>query len=143
MGELKGLNQTVEKLKAREAVGETDRLLFGTHEVGGLRVLTATVPGADAGRLRQMGDILRDKQSNIVAVLAADNGSKVTFLAVCGPDAVKAGMKAGDLVREVSAVTGGKGGGKPESAMGGGTDVLKTDNALAIVDDFVAKKLGL
>ena len=143
MGELKGLNQTVEKLKAREAAGETDRLLFGTHEVGGLRVLTATVPGADANRLRQMGDILRDKQSNIVAVLAADNGSKVTFLAVCGPDAVKAGVKAGDLVREVSAVTGGKGGGKPESAMGGGTDVLKTDNALAIVDDFVAKKLGL
>ncbi len=143
MGELKTLHQTVEKLKARETAGETDRLLFGTREVGGLRVLTAVVPEADAGRLRQMGDILRDKAANIVAVLAADNGEKVTFLAVCGAEAVKAGVKAGELVREVSAVTGGKGGGKPESAMGGGSDVLRTDNALAIVDDFVAKKLGL
>ncbi len=143
MSELRQLHQTVEKMKARETAGETDRLLFGTREVGGLRVLTAVVPEADAGRLRQMGDILRDKAANIVAVLAADNGEKVTFLAVCGADAVKAGVKAGELVREVSAVTGGKGGGKPESAMGGGADVLKTDNALAIVDDFVAKKLGL
>ncbi len=143
MGELKALHQSVEKLKARETAGETDRLLFGTREVGALRVLTASVPGADAGRLRQMGDILRDKAANIVAVLASDNGQKVTFLAVCGADAVKAGVKAGELVREVSAVTGGKGGGKPESAMGGGADVLKTDNALAVVDDFVAKKLGL
>ena len=143
MSELRQLHQTLEKMKARETAGETDRLLFGTREVGGLRVLTAVVPEADAGRLRQMGDILRDKAANIVAVLAADNGEKVTFLAVCGADAVKAGVKAGELVREVSAVTGGKGGGKPESAMGGGADVLKTDNALAIVDDFVAKKLGL
>ncbi len=143
MGELKALHQTVEKLKARETAGETDRLLFSTHEVGGLRVLTAVVPDADAGRLRQMGDILRDKAANIVAVLAAVSGGKVTFLAVCGADAVKAGIKAGELVREVSTVTGGKGGGKPESAMGGGSDVLKTDNALAIVDDFVAGKLGL
>ena len=143
MGELKSLHQTVEKMKARETAGETDRLLFGTREVGALRVLTASVPEADANRLRQMGDILRDKAPNIVAVLAADNGQKVTFLAVCGAEAVKAGVKAGDLVRQVSAVTGGKGGGKPESAMGGGSDVLKTDNALAIVDDFVAQKLGL
>ncbi len=143
MGELRQMHQTVEKLKARETAGETDRLLFGTREMGALRVLTASVPDADAARLRQMGDILRDKAANIVAVLAADNGEKVTFLAVCGADAVKAGIKAGELVREVSAVTGGKGGGKPESAMGGGSDVLKTDNALAIVDDFVAKKLGL
>ena len=143
MEEMKRLRQTVEKMKARETSGETERLLFGTREVGGLRVLTATVPEADAARLRQMGDILRDKADNIVAVLAADNGEKVTFLAVCGAAAVKAGVKAGELVREVSAVTGGKGGGKPESAMGGGSDVLKTDNALAVVDDFVAKKLGL
>ena len=143
MAELKGLHQTVEKLKAREAAGETERMLFSTRELGGLRVLTAAVPDADANRLRQMGDILRDKAANIVAVLATDNGEKVTFLAVCGPEAVKAGVKAGELVREVSAVTGGKGGGKPESAMGGGSDVHKTDNALAIVDDFVVKKLGL
>ena len=68
-------------------------------------------------------------------------GEKVTFLAVCGKEAVARGVKAGDLVRTVSTVCGGKGGGKPDSAMGGGTDLLKVDDALAAVDDFVAEKL--
>ena len=60
---------------------------------------------------------------------------------MCGKEAVARGVKAGDLVRTVSAVCGGKGGGKPDSAMGGGTDLLKVDDALAAVDDFVAEKL--
>ena len=59
----------------------------------------------------------------------------------CGKEAVARGVKAGDLVKTVSAVCGGKGGGKPDSAMGGGTDLLKVDDALAAVDDFVAEKL--
>ncbi len=111
------------------------------HEVGGLKVLTATVPDADASRLRNMGDFLRDKEPSVVAVLASVNGEKITFLAVCGKEAVARGVKAGDLVRTVSTVCGGKGGGKPDSAMGGGTDLLKVDDALAAVDDFVAEKL--
>ena len=90
-----------------------------------------------------MGDFLRDKDPKIVAVLATVAGEKVTFVAVCGKESVAAGIKAGDLVRAVSAVAGGKGGGKPDSAMGGGTNPLKTDDALAIVDDFVAEKLGI
>ncbi len=143
MNELKSLHQTVEKLKARETSGEAARMLFNTRQVGSLRVLTASVPEADAAHMRQIGDLLREKEPNIVAVLASDKGNKVNFLAVCGINAVKAGIRAGDLIRQVSAVTGGKGGGKPESAMGGGTNVMKTDNALAIVDDFVARKLGL
>ena len=85
---------------------------------------------------------LRDKDPKVVAVLATVAGEKVTFVAVCGKEAVAAGVKAGDLVRAVSAVAGGKGGGKPDSAMGGGTNVLKTDDALAIVDDFVAERVG-
>ena len=64
-------------------------------------------------------------------------------MAVCGKNAVARGIRAGDLVRAVSAVAGGKGGGKPDSAMGGGSEVLKIDDALAVVDDFVAEKLGL
>jgi len=143
MGEIRKLQQAVEKFKAREAAGETDRLLFGTHEVGGLKVLTATVPDADANRLRQMGDMLRDKAANIVAVLAAVNEDKITFLAVCGKDAVAKGVKAGDIIREVTPICGGKGGGKPDSAMGGGTDVVKLDDALAAVDNIVSAKLGL
>ena len=143
MNEIKKLQQAVEKYKAREAAGETERLLFGTHEVGGMKVLTATVADADANRLRQMGDMLRDKAANIVAVLASINEGKITFLAVCGKDAVAAGVKAGDIIRTITPVCGGKGGGKPDSAMGGGSDVVKLDDAMAMVDNIVAKALGL
>ena len=79
----------------------------------------------------------------VVAVLAAVNDGKITFLAACGKDAVAKGVKAGDIIKAVAPICGGKGGGKPDSAMGGGSDVLKLDNALATVDDFVSQKLGL
>ena len=143
MVEMKALRQHVEKLLAKEAAGETDRILFGAHEVGGLKVLTSVVPEADAARLRQMGDILKDREPNVVAVLAAVNGEKITFLCVCGKEAVKQGVKAGDIIKQVSAIAGGSGGGKPDSAMGGGKDPLMVDNALAMVDNVVSMKLGL
>ncbi len=143
MAEMKALHQLIEKLKAREAAGETERIMFGAHEVGGLKVLTATVSEADAQRLRQMGDILKEKDPSVVAVLAAVNSEKITFLCVCGKEAVKRGVKAGDIIKQVSAIAGGSGGGKPDSAMGGGKDPLMVDNALAIVDNVVAMKLGL
>ena len=143
MSEMKNLNHTLEKFRAREAANEAERFLFAAHEVGGLKVLTATVPDADAGKLRKMGDLLRDKEPSVVGVLAAVSGDKITFLAVCGKEAVKAGVKAGDIVKQVSAIAGGSGGGKPDSAMGGGKDPLMLDNALAMVDNVVSMKLGL
>lgn len=85
-----------------------------------------------------MGDYLRDKDDTIVAVLAAVKDEKITFLCVCGKKAVAAGVRAGDVIRSVSAICGGKGGGRPDSAMGGGNQRLKLDDALASVDDFVA-----
>ena len=143
MGEMKNLHQLVEKFKAKEAAGETDRILFGAHDVGELKVLTATVPEADGARLRQMGDMLREKDANVVAVLASVNDGKITFLCACGKQAVQKGIKAGDIIKQVCAIAGGSGGGKPDSAMGGGKDVLMLDNALAMVDNVVAMKLGL
>ncbi len=143
MAEMKALRQRVDKLLAKEAAGETDRILFGAHEVGGLKVITATVSEADGARLRQMGDLLRDKDPNVVAVLASVSGEKITFLCACGKEAVKRGIKAGDIIKQVSAIAGGSGGGKPDSAMGGGKDPLMVDNALAMVDNVVSMKLGL
>ena len=139
--ELRELRRTIEAYKAKETVGEIDRILFGSHNVDGLKVITASVPNADTGRLRQMGDVLRDKDASVVAVLATVNESKITFLAVCGKDAIARGIKAGDLVKQVCCCCGGSGGGKPDSAMGGGKDITKVDNALAIVDDYVVSKL--
>ena len=140
--EVKNLKRTIESFKAKETAGDVDRFLFGSRSVGGLKVLTVTVPDADANKLRQMGDLLRDKDPSVAAVLASNNGEKLTFLAVCGKEAVSRGIKAGDLVREVCTFCGGSGGGKPDSAMGGGKDVTKLDNALALVDDFITSKLN-
>ena len=139
--EIREMKRAIEAYKARETVGEIDRILFGARNVEGLHVITASIPNADPGKLRQMGDVLRDKDASVVAVLATVNEEKITFLAVCGKEANARGIKAGELVKQVCTTCGGSGGGKPDSAMGGGKDVSKVDNALAIVDDFVVEKL--
>ena len=139
--EVRDLKRSVEQYQAKEASGEVERFLFGSRNLGGYKVLTAMVPNADAAKLRQMGDMLRDKDPKVVAVLASCCGGKPTFLAVCGKEAVAGGMKAGELVKQVCSCCGGSGGGKPDSAMGGGKDVTKMDNALALVDDYVASKI--
>ena len=141
MDEVKDLKRAIEQYKSKEAAGDVERFLFGSRNVRGFKVLTAMVPKADANRLRQMGDLLREKEPNVVAVLASVKDDKPAFLAVCGKDAVAAGLKAGELVKQVCCCCGGKGGGKPDSAMGGGKDVTKVDNALALVDDYVDSKI--
>ena len=140
--EMKQLRQAVEKFKAEASLGEARQFLASAKTVKDLHVLATTRNGVDTAELRTMGDFLRDKDPKAVAVIASINGEKITFLAVCGKEAVARGIKAGDLVRHVSAICGGKGGGKPDSAMGGGSDPLKVDDALASVDDFVSEKLG-
>ena len=140
--EMKELRQALEKFKAEASLGEARQVMASAKTVGGLHVITGTRQNLDANALRAMGDFMRDKDPSVVAVLASINGEKVSFLAVCGKEAMARGIKAGELVKSVSAVCGGKGGGKPDSAMGGGTDLLKVDDALATVDDFVAAKLG-
>ena len=140
--EIKGLKKAIETFQARETAGEADRFLYGARTVSGIHVITAAVPNADAGKLRQLGDLLRDKDPAIAGVLAAVSGDKLTFLAICGKEAVKKGLKAGELVRQVCTCCGGSGGGKPDSAMGGGKDITRLDDALALVDNYVASKLN-
>ena len=143
MAEAKKLHQEIEKFKAEASVGEARQFLMSAKTVGELKVLTASRENVDAATLRQMGDFLKDKEPNVVAVLASTSGEKISFLAVCGKNAIAKGIQAGDLVKNVCTICGGKGGGKPDSAMGGGKDMLKLDDALASVDDYVAVKLGL
>ena len=122
--EIKKLRRSIESFKAREAAGEADRYLYGAKTISGLHVITASVPNADVAKLRQMGDLLRDKARDVVAVLSSVSDGKITFLAVCGQDAIARGIKAGELVKQVCSCCGGSGGGKPDSAMGGGKDLL-------------------
>ncbi len=139
--EIKELKRQIEQFKAKESAGEVDSLLRGAKEIGELKVLTAKLNGADAAKLRQLGDMLRDKAPNIVGVLTSVGGGKLSFSAICGKQAVAKGVKAGELMKMVCSACGGSGGGKPDSAMGGGKDVSKVDEALAQVEGFVTAKI--
>ena len=141
VGEVKELKQRLDAMKDKLFSGEIDRCLFAAREVGGLKVLTVMRNDIAPNDLRKMGDQIRDREPDAVAVLASTQGEKITLLAVCGKNAVGRGIKAGQLIKEVSAACGGSGGGKPDSAMGGGRDLLKLDDALAGVDDFVTTHL--
>jgi len=141
-GEIRELRQLVEKYRSREMLQSAEGFLAAAKTVGGMHVYTGTLPGMEAEGMRKIGDFLRDKDDHVVAVLASVLNGKITFLAVCGKSAVAAGVKAGDIIRAVCSLCGGKGGGKPDSAMGGGTDLLKLDDAMAFVDDYVAGKVN-
>jgi len=139
--EIRELKQTIEKMKAKEFLTQADQFLLAAKEISGLKVLSMARDGITGDDMRKLGDFLRDKASNIVALIASVNEGKITFLATCGKDAVAKGVKAGDIIKTIAPICGGKGGGKPDSAMGGGSDVLKLDDALAALDNFVAEKV--
>ena len=139
--ELKEARRQIQQYKDKESAGGADSLLKNAKDVGGLHVVTCSQGECDAAALRKMGDALRDKDSAVVAVISAVNGEKITFQCVCGKDAVSKGVRAGDIIKHITAIAGGKGGGKPDSAMGGGNDVSKLKEALSAVEGFVESKL--
>ena len=142
LSEMKEIKSQLEKFKEQASLGEARTFLTSAKEVKGLKLVTAQRDGMDANALRKLGDFLRDKEPKIVGVLASVKDGKVTLLAVCGKEAVASGIKAGDIIKSIAPICGGKGGGKPDSAMGGGTEVSKVDDALAAVDDLILSKLG-
>ena len=134
---LKESQKEIEKLSSRIASGKADEILSGAKTIDGIRVATAVFDKTGADELRKMADSLRDKNDDIVLLLAAKAEDKITFVAAASKKAVEAGVHAGNLVRAVAEMTGGKGGGKPDMAMAGGRDVSKLDEALAAVPNTV------
>ena len=143
MAELKETARQVEKLQAKLISGEVERFLRESDEIGGVNLVRQNVGAVSTEWLRSAGDQLRDRDANVAAVLTAVNGEKITFLAVCGKKAVESGIKAGDLVKKVTGITGGSGGGKPDSAMGGGKDASRIAEAMDAVEAAIREKLGL
>ena len=137
LSEIHELRQNIDKLKDQLMSGQAERMLYGAKDIKGLKVITITNGPVNAADIRKMGDQLRDRYPNIVAVLAATAENKATMLAVCGKNAVASGVKAGDLIKSITKICEGTGGGKPDSAMGGCKNLLKLDDAMAAVDDFV------
>ena len=140
VAELKEARRVIEQYKAKESAGGAEDILRSAKILGGVHVAVRKLTQGDPGALRMLGDVLRDKDPDIVAVLALV-GEKVTFQAVCGKNAVAKGLRAGDIIKAIVPICGGRGGGKPDSAMGGGTDLGKVDQAMAAVETFVAGKV--
>ncbi len=132
--QLKHLTAENESLKSQLAQYSIGDVMQQVKEIRGVRLLAARVPGLDAGGLRELGDQLRDKIGEGVVVLVTTTEDKVSICATATAGAVDKGVHAGNLVRAVAAVCDGKGGGRPDSAMAGGKDVTKADEAVAAVD---------
>ena len=134
--ELKQTRRDLESANSRIAQMKADSLLSDIRDVGAYKLLTAKVEmRADA--VRSLADTVKEKYSNAVAVFANVSDGKLNFVAAAGPEAVKAGAHAGNILREISAICGGKGGGRPDSAMSGGKDLDKIDAALAKVEELL------
>ena len=136
-GELKATKRELESANARLAEIKTESLLSGIKPVGKFLLLTATVD-VKPDAARALCDSVKAKHSNGIAVLAVVNDGKLNFVAAAGKDAVAAGAHCGNILREVSAITGGKGGGRPDSAMSGGRDIDKIDEALKKAEEILS-----
>jgi alanyl-tRNA synthetase len=135
--QVKAVRKSLEQQVRKMMNAESDKLYFESAEVNGIRVIAASLPEADAERLKLAAERLRDRSENVAAVLAAVNRNKISFVAICGKAAIDKGVKAGELIKLVTAATGGRGGGKPDMAMGGGSDIDKLNSAIDSVNDYV------
>jgi len=140
LDQVKSLEKEIAALKGKLASSQGDELLLQAVDVKGIKVLAAKLEGADAKTLRDTMDKLKDKLKTAVIVLAAVEGDKVQIAAGVTADSVGK-VKAGELVNFVAQQVGGKGGGKADMAMAGGTEPGKLAGALSSVQDWVTAKL--
>ena len=139
--ELKEANKQLEIAKAKLASSQIDGLFQNAVEVDGVRIVTVYLNGTTPDTLRSMMDKLRDKEPNAVGALIGTDGSKTTLAVGVGKNALARGLKAGALVKQIAAIAGGNGGGKPDFAMAGIRDTSKIDDALNAVEGIVKENL--
>ena len=143
MAENKAMSKELDDMKAKIAATKVTSLFDDADEVGGVKIASAYFTGTSGDTLRGMCDTVRDKAVNpVVAVLVGKAEDKITMAVTVNKMAQEKGLKAGVLVKEISAIAGGKGGGKPDFAMAGLKDETKIDEALAAVKGIVEKQLG-
>ena len=143
MAENKALAKELEEIKAQVAASKVTSLFDNAEEIGGVKIASAYFTGTTGDTLRGMCDTIRDKAVKpAVAVLVGKAEDKITMAVTVSKQAQEKGLKAGALVKEIAAIAGGKGGGKPDFAMAGLKDETKIDEALAAVSVIVKKALG-
>ena len=137
LAEIKDKDREIAILNSKLASGQLEKLFENIKRVNGVAIITANISGAGVDTLRLMGDKIKDHDPMACALLCGGDGEKKNFLCVVGPEAVKKGVHAGKIVKEAAAKTGGKGGGRPDSAMAGVGDPFLVDEAMAIVEELV------
>ena len=135
--EMKEIKRELESAKAKLSEAEAEGLIKNIKTVGAFKLLVGKVNMAP-DEARALCDTVKSKYPDGIAIFAAISGDKLGFVAAAGSEAVKAGAHVGNILREISAITGGKGGGRPDSAMSGGRDLDKVDEALARAEEIVA-----
>ncbi len=139
--DVKRSHGVIDSLNSKIATANFDRLMSNAVDLGGVKAVAATFWGEDADSLRAACDIVKAQYADTVILLALVKEDKVTFAAACGKDALARGAHAGNLVREIAKMTGGNGGGRPDSAAAGGKDVSKVSEALEAVSEVVKAQL--
>ena len=143
MAENKALHKELDNVKAEVAAAKVQSLFENAEEVNGVRIIAAYFAGTASGTLRGMCDTLRDKAVKpVLAVLVGSDGGKITMAVSVNKLAQEKGLKAGSIVKELSAIAGGKGGGKPDFAMAGLKDPNKIDEALHAAAEVAAKQMN-
>ncbi len=136
--EIKELRRELESANAKLAEGKAEALLSSIKTAGKFKFLSAALENMKPDAVRNLADTVKEKYPDAVAVFALTDGGKLNFIAAAGPLAVKMGAHAGKLLGEVAAVTGGRGGGRPDSAMSGGKDISKIADALAKAEEILS-----
>ncbi len=140
-GEISALKKEIDALSAKLASSKLDEIVGAAEAVGKVRLAVASFEGMQIDVARSLADEIKARFDDMVAVLALNTDGKLNFIAVAGKDAVAAGAHAGKLVGAVAAVSGGKGGGRPDNAMAGGRDTSKIAEALAAAKETLAGML--
>ena len=140
--ELKDYEKKIDELTAKLASMRVNGLFDSAKEICGCKFIVAAFNGTSPNVLRAMGDKVKAEAPNAVAVLTAVMDGKASIMAVCGKEAVAAGVHAGNIVKQVCAYAGGSGGGRADSAMGGATEIFKIDEATAKVPEMIEKMVN-
>lgn len=138
MDENRAYAKKVEAFEAKMAELKTKDMMSAVKHIGDMNVLAVQLDGMAVPELKNIADQAKAKTENSVVVLASNTDGKITFVAMASKDAVKAGVHCGNIIKELTAICGGRGGGKPDMAQGGGKDASKIEDALAKVDELVA-----
>ena len=140
MAENRDLEKQIDGFKEKMAAAKVNNIMAGIKHIGDINLLTAQVDGMGSDEMKSMADKVKAEVENSVAVMGALTDGKITFVAMASKDAVKKGVHCGNIIKEITAIAGGRGGGKPDMAQGGGQDASKIDDALARVDEIVAEQ---